>query len=130
MARTGGLRQHPQMALELQECPSSEVLAGLRQGLCDIGVAAWDAQDSSALAGLHCQPWRQDPLAAALPLGHALAGRSQLKLAELLHENWVGLPRDSALQQLLQKQALRIGDRLLRMQVQLHKVIWGNEPGR
>ncbi len=119
LAVSGFLRQHPHMALELQECPSSEVLAGLRQGLCDIGVAAWDAQDSSALAGLHCQPWRPDPLAAALPLGHALAGRRQLPLAELLHENWVGLPRDSALQQLLQKQALRIGDRLLRMQVQL-----------
>ena len=95
------------------------MLAGLRQGLCDIGVAAWDAEDAAALAGLYCQPWRPDPLAAALPLGHALAGRAHLSLAELLNENWVGLPRDSALQQLLQKQALRINDRLLRIQVQL-----------
>jgi DNA-binding transcriptional LysR family regulator len=118
LAVSGFLRQHPQIALELQECPSSEVLAGLRQGLCDIGVAAWDAEDSSA--GRPALPALEaDPLAAALPLGHALAGRSQLKLAELLHEALVGLPRESALQQLLQKQALRINDRLLRIQVQL-----------
>ena len=37
LAVSGFLRQHPQMALELQECPSSEVLAGLRQGLIGHG---------------------------------------------------------------------------------------------
>lgn len=119
LAVSSFLRRHPQIALELQECSSSEVLAGLRQGLCDIGVAAWDADNAALLAGLQSRPWRSDPLAAALPLGHALAGRQQLKLSELLHENWVGLPRESALQQLLQKQALKINDRLLRTQVQL-----------
>lgn len=115
----GFLRQQPRIALELQEFSSSDVLAGLRQGLCDIGVAAWDVQDSAALAGLHCQPWRSDPLAAVLPQDHEQAGLQQLKLEDLLHENWVGLPRDSALQQLLQKHAQRIGNRLLRTQVQL-----------
>lgn len=119
LAVSGFLRRHPQIALELLECSSSEVLAGLRQGLCDIGVAAWDADNAALLAGLQSRPWRSDPLAAALPLGHALAGRQQLKLSELLHENWVGLPRESALQQLLQKQALQINDKLLRTQVQL-----------
>lgn len=113
------LRQQPKIALELQEFSSSEVLAGLRQGLCDIGIAAWGAQDAAALAGLHCQPWRSDPLAAVLPLDHRLAGQAQLKLEDLLHENWVGLPRDSALQQLLQKRALLLNERLLRTQVQL-----------
>lgn len=119
LAISGFLGQHPQIALELQEGASSAVLSNLRQGLCDLGVVAWDMQDAAGLTGLHCQPWRPDPLAAVLPLGHALAERQQLRLHELLHENWVGLARDSALQQLLQKQAQQINGQLLRTQVQL-----------
>ena len=119
LAISGFLLQHPQIALELQECASAEVLSALRQGLCDIGVAAWDADDSTTLAGLNCLPWRSDPLAAVLAARHPLASRAQLQLADLLHENWVGLPRDSALAQLLQKQAMQISGQLLRTQVQL-----------
>ena len=119
LAISGFLLQHPQIALELQECASAEVLSALRQGLCDIGVAAWDAGDSTTLAGLNCRPWRSDPLVAVLATGHPLARRAQLQLADLLHENWVGLPRDSALAQLLQKQAMQISGQLLRTQVQL-----------
>lgn len=108
LAVGGFLLQHPQIALELQECPSVEVLDGLRQGLCDLGVAAWDADQPPPLAGLECSMWRSDQLVAVLAADHPLAGHSSLTLADLVHENWVGLPRDSALQQLLIKQALRL----------------------
>lgn len=54
LAVAGFLRNHPRVALELQECRSAEVLDRLRQGLCDIGVAS-DAQD---LRGLQATPWR------------------------------------------------------------------------
>ncbi|MBV8249421.1 MAG: LysR family transcriptional regulator [Comamonas sp.] len=108
LAISGFLQQHPQLALELQECPSTEVLDGLRQGLCDLGVAAWDADRPPPLTGVDCSPWRSDPLVAVLAADHALAARASLALADLVHENWVGLPRDSALQQLLFKQALRL----------------------
>ena len=118
LAVSGFLLEHPQIALELQECASTEVLSAVRQGLCDIGVAA-APEDPSLLTGLHCQPWRADPLAAVLPTGHALAAQTQLQLADLLHENWVGLPRDSALAQLLHKQAQQINGQLLHTQVQL-----------
>ncbi|MEX8195066.1 LysR family transcriptional regulator [Comamonas guangdongensis] len=106
LAISGFLQQHPQLALELQECPSTEVLDGLRQGLCDLGVAAWDADQPPPLADLDCSPWRSDQLVAVLAAEHPLATRSSLALADIVHENWVGLPRDSALQQLLLKQAL------------------------
>ncbi|MEG1734142.1 MAG: LysR substrate-binding domain-containing protein [Comamonas sp.] len=119
LAVSGFLLQHPQIALELQECASSELMAALRQGLCDIGIAAWNGLDAQVLKGLHCQPWRPDPLVAVLPLGHALAGAARLSLADLLDSNWVGLPRESALAQLLQTQARQLNGRLLRMQVQL-----------
>ena len=118
LAVSGFLLEHPQIALELQECASTEVLSAVRQGLCDIGVAA-APEDAALLSGLHCQPWRADSLAAVLPTGHALAIQTQLQLADLLHENWVGLPRDSALAQLLHKQAQQINGQLLHTQVQL-----------
>lgn len=52
--------------------------------------------------------WRSDQLVAVLAADHPLAAHTCLVLADLIHENWVGLPRDSALQQLLLKQALRL----------------------
>ena len=118
LAVSGFLLKHPQIALELQECSSSDVFNAVRQGLCDIGVAA-APEDESLLAGLHCQPWRADPLVAVLPVGHPLAAKAPLALQDLLAENWIGLPRESALQQQLQKQALRLSGQLLRTQVQL-----------
>ena len=118
LAVAGFLLQHPQIALELQECSSAEVLRAVREGLCDIGVAA-APEDTSLLTGLHYQPWRADPLVAVLPLGHRLAAQMSVMLEDLLDENWMGLPRDSALQQLLQKQALQLNGQLLRTQAQL-----------
>ena len=118
LAISGFLLEHPQIALELQECSSSDVFNAVRQGLCDIGVAA-APEDASLLVGLHCQPWRADPLVAVLPAGHPLAASASLELQELLAENWIGLPRESALQQLLQQQAMKLNGHLLRTQVQL-----------
>ena len=118
LAVAGFLLQHPQIALELQECSSAEVLRAVREGLCDIGVAA-APEDTALLTGLHYQPWRADPLVAVLPLGHRLAAQVAVTLQDLLHENWIGLPRESALQQMLQKQALQLNGQLLRTQAQL-----------
>lgn len=118
LAVSGFLLQHPQIALELQECSSAEVLRAVREGLCDIGVAA-APEDTALLTGLHYQPWRADPLVAVLPLGHRLAAQVAVTLQDLLHENWIGLPRESALQQMLQKQALQLNGQLLRTQAQL-----------
>ncbi|WP_027014950.1 LysR family transcriptional regulator [Comamonas composti] len=99
------LRDHPRIALELCEYSSANVLERLRQGLCDIGVAS-DALDAR---GLHITPWRSDALQVVLARGHRLARRARLRLEDLLHEDWVGLPRGSALQSLVQQQARLLG---------------------
>lgn len=116
LAVAGFLQAQPRVALELQECSSSTVLDGLRQGLCDIGVAC-DAVDTS---GLQVEPWRPDPLVAVLPVEHPLARRMSLRLSELLTQEWIGLPRGSALQALVQKQATLLGQPL-RWRVQLQQ---------
>lgn len=116
LALAGFLRAQPLVALELQECRSDAVLDGLRQGLCDIGIAS-DAPDAS---DLQAEPWRPDPLVVVLPVEHALARRMSLRLSELLTQDWVGLPRGSALQALVQHQAALLGQPL-RWRVQLQQ---------
>ncbi|WP_370681742.1 LysR family transcriptional regulator [Comamonas sp. GB3 AK4-5] len=116
LAVAGFLQAQPRVALELQEHRSEAVMDGLRQGLCDMGIAC-DAVDAS---GLDARPWRPDPLVVVLPAGHALTRRVSLRLSELLTEDWIGLPRGSALQALVQKQATLLG-RPLRWRVQLQQ---------
>lgn len=91
----------------------------MREGLCDIGVAAAPEEDRTLLTGLHYQPWRADPLVAVLPLGHRLAAQVAVTLQDLLHENWIGLPRGNLRCSTLQKQALQLNGQLLRTQAQL-----------
>lgn len=116
LAVAGFLQAQPRVALELQECRSEAVVDGLRQGLCDIGIAS-DAVDAS---GLDAQPWRPDPLVAVLAVEHPLARRMSLRLSELLSQDWIGLPRGSALQALVQQQATLLGQPL-RWRVQLQQ---------
>jgi len=115
-ALAGFWQAQPRVALELQECRSEAVVDGVRQGLCDMGIAS----DAVPTEGLQVQPWRPDPLVAVLPVAHALARRSSLKLQELLALDWVGLPRGSALQALVQQQAALLGH-ALRWRVQLQQ---------
>lgn len=115
-AVAGFLQAQPRVALELQECRSEAVLDGLRLGLCDIGIAS-DAVDTS---GIQAEPWRPDPLVAVLPVEHPLARRMSLRLAELLTQDWIGLPRGSALQALVQRHATQLGQPL-RWRVQLQQ---------
>lgn len=105
LAVAGFLRSHPRVAIDIQEHSSAEVLDRLRQGLCDIGVAS-DAQDTRDLQAM---PWRPDPLVAVLARGHRLARRRQLRLHDLLQEDWVGMPHDAALQALVRQQAALLG---------------------
>lgn len=116
LALAGFMQAQPRVALELHECRSEAVLDGVRQGLCDMGIAS----DAVQASDLHTEVWRPDPLVAVLPVEHALARRSSLKLSELLALDWIGLPRGSALQALVQQQAQLLGHPL-RWRVQLQQ---------
>ncbi len=47
-----------------------------------------------------------------MPRGHALAGRRRVKLAEVVDSEFVGLPADSALQQLVTQHVRALGKHL------------------
>ncbi|MGJ7611612.1 MULTISPECIES: LysR family transcriptional regulator [unclassified Variovorax] len=112
------LAQHPRVSIDLEERPSPDTVEALRAGLCDIGIVS-DAIDTQ---GLECHAFRRDDLVLVMPRGHALAGRRRVTLAEVVEVadiEFVGLPADSALQQLVATQARSLG-RHLSYRVRVH----------
>lgn len=108
------LAANPNVDIDLDERPSTEVARSVAEGLADAGVAA----DHADLSGLECFPFRADRLVLAVPPGHPLHGRGSVAFAEALGGEFVGLSGDSALQRHLAGHAARAGGRMrLRVRV-------------
>lgn len=108
------MARHPALDIDLQELPSHRIVARLQEGMGDLGIVA----DSVDISGLESKPFRRDRLVLVVPRGHALARRRRVAFAEVLDHPLVALEDDSALQQHLALQALRIG-RTLRARIRL-----------
>ena len=102
------LAAHPRVSVELEERGSQDIADAVRCGLAELGVAS----DAADLQGLATLPFRPDPLVLVVPAGHALAAARSVALAQVLDQDFVGLPHDSALQALVTAQARRLGRRL------------------
>ncbi|MDJ0345054.1 LysR substrate-binding domain-containing protein [Streptomyces sp. H10-C2] len=84
--------RHPAITVTLREGLTPIHLAGLAAGEIDIAVVSTTAGHPLEDFDLH--HLLDESMFVALPAGHALAGRSQLRLAELAAEQWVtGSPR-------------------------------------
>lgn len=102
------LVKHPKVSLELQERTSNEIAAALRVDACEIGVLA----DSADLTGLETFPLHDDPLVLVVGRGHALAGKRQVALNDLLDLPFIGLAEGSALQEHLALHARNAGKQI------------------
>jgi DNA-binding transcriptional LysR family regulator len=60
-------------------------------------------------ARLTVVPLLREPLDVALPLGHALAGRSRVSPADVIEEDWIGVPVDFPLDRVLQAMSTQVG---------------------
>lgn len=78
----------PELTLGLRELSTEPQLAALREDV-DVGVL----REVEAAEGLVVRPLLTEPLWAALPGDHPLAGRDSLGLADLAHEPFVLFPR-------------------------------------
>ncbi len=108
------LAAHPNVDVELDERPSTEVAHAVAAELADIGIAA----DHADLSGLESFPFRTDHLVLVVPPGHALDGRGRIAFAEALGCDFVGLSDDSALQRHVAGHAARAGGHMrLRVRV-------------
>jgi DNA-binding transcriptional LysR family regulator len=81
--------RHPGVDLSLQLAEPADGLDQLRTGECDVGVTVQAGFEPSRQDGIDRIHILDDPMYVALPVGHALARKRNLKLAELATEDWM-----------------------------------------
>lgn len=111
----GFLAIHPQVQIHLEEMISTRVTRAVAENRADIGVFA-----KVPMAGQEVEiyPFRIDRLAVLVPRGHPLAGRAQVRFAETLDYDFVGLHTGSAINLQLIKAATEL-ERTARMRIQV-----------
>ena len=81
------MRAHPRIHVEIEERFSPEVLDALLEGRADLGVVDVATHSRS----LEFLPLFRDQLALVVPAGHALANATEVRLSQLLAENFIVL---------------------------------------
>jgi LysR family hydrogen peroxide-inducible transcriptional activator len=75
-------KKHPGLRMLLREEMTPQILAHLADGKLDAGLLALPVTDDT----LRVEPLFYEPFYAALPAGHALARRDELKVADIMAE--------------------------------------------
>ena len=89
----GFFRMHlPNIGLSLFEMDAAQQAEALRDGRIDVGILHSPPPDAERW--LRTEPVYADPLIAAVPYAHRLAGRARLALRDLAAESFVLFPRD------------------------------------
>lgn len=99
------LAANPGVTIDLAERESRAVALGIAAGQGDVGVLA----DCADAEGLETFTFRIDRLYAVLPPGHRLAAADAASFADLLEEDFVASPADSAIGEHLAMRAARLG---------------------
>jgi DNA-binding transcriptional LysR family regulator len=107
---------HRNIQVDLEERISPEVVRGIREGVAALGIC-WDAAETGLL---HTRTYTHDHLCVAVRHDHPLALREQVQLADTLDYEQVIMPIHSAVEVMLQREAGRLGKRLM------HRVIVTN----
>ena len=108
------LAAHPTVSVDLEERLSDEIVGLVAEGVADIGIVAGTVDSGS----LQTFPFRTDRFVVVTSANHPLAGVREVRFAEVLAYDLVGLDRISSLQRFLASKAAREG-KPLRLRVQL-----------
>ncbi len=103
------LAAQPNIDIDLEEHPSTEIVRAVAGGRADIGIVA-DAVD--AAAELQTFPYVEDRLVLVVPHRHPLAKRRRIAFREAMACDFVGLTAGSALQDHVDGHAGRAGRQL------------------
>ncbi len=106
--------RYPQVQIHLEEKISAAVTRAVADNAADIGVYT---AGPAALA-LQTFPYHADRLVVVAPAGHPLAGRRQVRFADTLDYDYVGLHTGSAINLQLTKAASEL-DRTVRLAIQV-----------
>jgi DNA-binding transcriptional LysR family regulator len=83
---------HPEVEVRLRELSTAEQLEALAAGALDVGFARLPLDEPA----VELEPVATEPILAALPEGHPLATRRQVRLHDLATEPFVMFPRAQA----------------------------------
>ena len=116
----GFLKQHSQVSVTLEEHTSPEIALAVASGEIDVGVLA----EADAGSGIILIPYRRDRLVLVVPAGHALAGRAQVRFADVLDYPFVMLHAGSAIHTFTMNAAAALGRHLnVRIQVRSFEAV-------
>ncbi len=108
------LQRHPDVAIDLRERLSQQIVLDIHEARADIGIVAGDVDTQ----GLDVHDFVGEDLVVAVPQGHALAAKACVAFAETLDEHHISLAEESALANFLPPLAKAIGRNLeFRIQV-------------
>ena len=80
--------EHPDVRFALEQAPHEEMLSRVRAGEVDLALTAPLPTDEPDLG---CLPLYEQPLLLTVPVGHPLASRRRVRIAELADEQFVGV---------------------------------------
>jgi DNA-binding transcriptional LysR family regulator len=86
---------HPDVELTLAEGEPEQIAPRLRAGELDLALLFEFAEPLEGMEAMHRAPLLEDPMYLALPRRHPLAGKGDLRLADLSGEAWVQTSRES-----------------------------------
>lgn len=107
---------HPDLSIDLNEWPSSEIAVALAEGRADLGVVA----DIADLAALQTRVIAQDQLVVVAGETHRIRSQESVTFADVAAEPFVGLA-DAALEAHLAERAARLG-RQIHYRIQLRRI--------
>ena len=99
------LAAYPAISVDIEERESADIAQAVASGAADIGIAS----EVALPEGLETFPFRDDRLVLVASRGDPLNGVRQTRLAEVVDRDFVGLPRESALQRHIAGHAARLG---------------------
>ncbi len=110
------LAAYPDLSIDLEERPSSDIVQALAEGRADLGLVA----DIADLARLQTHLIARDQLVVVASHSHRVAMEASIAFADILDEAFVGLA-DAALETHLAERASRLG-RQLHYRIQMRSI--------
>lgn len=101
------LATYPDLSIDLDERPSSDIVQAVAEGRADLGIVA----DIADLANLQTHLIAQDQLVVVAHHSHRIGSQQQVAFADVVGEAFVGLS-DAALETHLAERASRLGRQL------------------
>ena len=86
---------HPAIKVDLEERPSSGVVAGIRDGSAEIGICSADVETD----GLNAELYRSEQLLVAMRADHPLSRHDHVTFADTLEHDHVGLHEATSINQ-------------------------------